>query len=243
MINDKDYQRSLKEFWEVWSPREPIIQLGESSNPSESLLNKIASVQRPEFQGDMEDVVEVDMNEQAVTRATDPKPVLATFGLGSCVALVGYEPSAKVGFLTHYSASTEVAGSFPTLLATLYRAGLSHEAPTRFEVRLVGGWEGDSDKLMSELETRVMFGTSFNMQIVERDTGYVEQGRSIALDTRSGELFSYDPLKKPGRRSLSEFDKLRMLIERPADLVYEPKHYLKVPPPIPLSLPQWERIF
>lgn len=220
MTDTSDPLKAFKEFMKSW-------------NFSEPLPNNIAGVQRPEFQGDMEDVVEVGMNEQAVTQATDSKPVLATFGLAPCVALVGYEPSAKVGFLTHYSASTEVAGSFPELLATLYRARLSHEAPTRFEVRLVGGWKGDSDRLISELETRVMFGTSFNMQIAERDTGYVENGRSIALDTRSGELFSYDPLKKQGRRSLSEFDKLRMLIKRPADLVYEPKHYLKVPPPTP----------
>lgn len=188
----------------------------------DSLIAEKDGVQRPEFSGDMDGVVDVSMNQQAVTRATDAKPVLATFGLGPCVALVGYEPSAKVGFLTHYSASTEVAQSFPNLLATLYRIGLSHEAPTRFDVRLVGGWD-NADKLIGELKTRVRHGTSFNMKILEEDTGYVADGRSVALDTRTGELFSYNPQKNPNTKIPNELEQMQMLIPRPADLVYEPR--------------------
>ncbi len=191
-------------------------------NSLDSSVLKKNGVQRPEFLGDMGDVVEVSMNQQAVTRATDAKPVLATFGLGPCVALVGYEPSAKVGFLTHYSASTEVAGSFPNLLAILYRIGLSHETPTRFEVRLVGGWEKE-DGLIRELKTRVRHGTSFNMKIVEEDTGCVDDGRSVALDTRTGELFSYNPMNNPNTKMPDELEQMRMSIPRPADLVYNPR--------------------
>jgi len=189
----------------------------------DSLVAEKNGVQRPEFSGNMDGVVDVSMNQQAVTRATDEKPVLATFGLGPCVALVGYEPSAKVGFLTHYSAGTEVDGSFPNLLATLYRIGLSHDSPTRFDVRLIGGWEGDVDKLIGELKTRVRHGTSFKMEIVEEDTGYVADGRSVALDTRTGELFSYNPKKNPNTKIPNELERMQMLIPRPADLVYEPK--------------------
>lgn len=179
-------------------------------------------VQRPEYTGSIGDVVEVDMNQQGVTRATDSKPVLATFGLGPCVSLVGYEPLAKVGFLTHYTSLTKVNDSFSELLWIFYKIGLSHDAPTRFEVRLVGGWEGSLDKLIGELKTRVRYGTMFNMEIVEEDTGYVGGGRSVALDTRTGELFSYDPMKNPDKKIPTELEMMRMLIPRPADLVYEP---------------------
>ncbi|MDP3639732.1 MAG: hypothetical protein Q8R53_00830 [Nanoarchaeota archaeon] len=188
----------------------------------DSLVTEKNGVQRPEFSGNMDDVVDVSMNQQAVTRATDAKPVLATFGLGPCVSLVGYEPSEKVGFLTHYSASTEVNNSFPNLLATLYRIGLSHDGPTRFEVRLVGGWERE-DKLIQELKTRVRHGTMFNMEIVEEDTGYVEEGRSVALDTRTGELFSYSPKNNPHTKIPDELEIMEMLIPCPADLVYSPR--------------------
>ncbi len=105
---------------------------------------------RPEFLGDITDVVEVYMNQQAVTRATDVKPILATFGLGTCVSLVGYEPNQRVGFLTHYTSLTEIDDSFPDLLWALYKLGLSHEAPTRFEVRLVGGWKKE-DKYINKV--------------------------------------------------------------------------------------------
>jgi len=54
---------------------------------------------RPPYQGNYTEVVEVFQREFGVTRGDDPKPVLATYGLGPCVAMVGWSPEHKVGFL------------------------------------------------------------------------------------------------------------------------------------------------
>lgn len=189
------------------------------------LINNIEErgTQRPKYSGNINDVVEVGMNQQGVTRASDNKPVLATLGLGPCVSLVGYEPNHRVGFLTHYTALTKVSDSFSGLLIVLYQLGLTDSAPTKFDVRLIGGWERE-DELIRELRIKVMYGAFFNMKIVEEDTGYVGDGsRSVALDTRTGKLFSYEPAWNPNRKRLDELEERRMLIRREADLVYQPK--------------------
>ena len=177
---------------------------------------------RPELSGDMAGVVEVRQKEQAVTRATDSKPILATFGLAACVSLVGYEERDRVGFLTHYDASTDLGESFTDILIALYKNGLTHNRPNRFDVRIVTGWGYDSDaRIIDQLRTRVNGGTFFSMRVVEEDTDYEPQGKSIALDTRTGELFSYDAAKNPHTKDLTELERLRIVIPRKADMVYD----------------------
>ena len=46
-------------------------------------------------------VVEAFMQEGVITHCEDPMPYAATFGLSSCVAIVGWSPELKLGFVTH----------------------------------------------------------------------------------------------------------------------------------------------
>lgn len=179
--------------------------------------------QRPTYQGNMDEVVSVSMNQQAVTRATASKTVLTTHGLGPCVSLVGYEPSAKVGFLTHYSSVTNVDQAFPNLLYQLYQTGLTHEEPNKFEVRIIGGWD-PLDSLINKLRARLSGGTLFNMEIVGEEIGDLGngRGRNVALDTRTGELFSYDPKLNPNDEGPSELECMQMLLPLPTGMVYTP---------------------
>ena len=200
-----DFDRIMEEFARYWG--------------------KTVGVKRPDYAGNMADVVEIGQREQGVTRATDPKPVLATFGIGPCVSLVGYSGERQTGFLTHYDGTIGLRHSFSELFFNLYRLG--HVDGDRFDVRLVGEHEGTSDGIMSGLKTAIQHGSCFNMQLVEEDTGYIEGSRDIALDTRTGETFAYDPGKNPYRKQLSDLElKLMCLrISHPGEVefVYRPE--------------------
>lgn len=78
-------------------------------------------------------------------------------------------------------------------------------------------------QLVEEIRTRVHHGTFFNMRIVEEDIKYTGNIKNIALDTRTGNTFSYNPQKNSHTRPLSELDMLQKLIPREADLIYKPK--------------------
>lgn len=105
---------------------------------------------------------------------------------------------------------------------------MGHVDKDRFEVRLIsGGWQV-SEQLLSSLKTAIRHGTSFNMQLVEEDTSIsMESSRSVALDTRSGEVFGYDPAKNSDRKQLSDLEfqlrSLRIGIPSQAELVYAPQ--------------------
>ncbi len=178
---------------------------------------KFGAVQRPLFEGTIDEVVEVAMREQAVTKATDDKPVLATYGIGPCIALVGYDPVNKIGFLTHYTNATELKHSFTSLLCALNRAGCNYG----FDVRIVCNDSFSSEKEIDLLRNLVEHRNLHGMRMVEEDlepSG--EISKSIALDTRTGEVFSYNPLEDPDREPYAELDGLRMLAPGSARMVY-----------------------
>ena len=157
------------------------------------------SIKRIEYNKEMEVVAEVFQKQQAVTRANCNKPVLATFGIGPCISIVGYEPISMIGFLTHYDSLTEIKESFTNLLIALYKAGAKEE--NEFQVRLVSNFNSINKADLELIKILLKHGTAFKMKLIEEDTRPSETDlcKSIALDTRSGEVYSYDPSKNPFR--------------------------------------------
>src|SRR2546421_135298 len=90
----------------------------------------------------------VNISDAQVT--ADPRAVIATYSLGSCIAVALYDPQAKVGGMLHYQLPTSSldparAGMKPamfadtgmkSLLAALKACG-AH--PKRLKVKLAGG--------------------------------------------------------------------------------------------------------
>ena len=143
---------------------------------------------RIQYSGNYEKVTEVLMREFAITHSEDIKPVLATYGLGPCVALVGWSQEHKIGFITHYDALTDLPGSYGSLLYHLSKQleGDSSE----FDVRIIGGLTGFSESLIDFLKPRLSIREDMEMKVVEEETlGYDENGRDILLDTRTGKVF------------------------------------------------------
>ncbi|MGE3961709.1 MAG: chemotaxis protein CheD [Dehalococcoidia bacterium] len=143
------------------------------------------------------------LGEWAVSAA--PGSVLTCLGLGSCVALVAYDASAKVGGMAHMVLPDSVAGrvsetspakfvdlAVPLLLAEMERAGAQR---TRMQVQLVGG--------ASMLEVP---GRTNTMQIGERNAAAARKalaaerlpvkqehlggtrGRTVRLDVGTGRI-------------------------------------------------------
>lgn len=79
-----DWPKVIDQFLTNVKPNDPLSSLVLETSPK-----------RPDYDKNMADVIEVGQREYAVTHAIDPKPVLATFGVGPCVALVGYSQEQR----------------------------------------------------------------------------------------------------------------------------------------------------
>lgn len=178
---------------------------------------------RPPYQGSYEEMAEVSQREFGVTRGDDSKPVLATYGLGPCVSMVGWSPEHKVGFLTHYDGLAELPGSFGSLLYRISQQ-LEGEA-SEFDVKIIGGQTGQSEQIIDFLKARLNMRKDIQMKLTEEETGGYTNNRSIALDTRTGEVFSYDPKLNPHRREITDLDAMMLTtgFKSSARLAYAPE--------------------
>ncbi len=169
-----------------------------------------------------EEVIEILQREFGVTRGDDSKPVLATYGLGLCVALVGWSPTYKIGFLAHYDANTDLSTSFGHLLYVISKQLEGKES--EFYVRIFGGKEHASEQIIDFLKARLNIRKDILMKLIEEETDSYRNNTSIALDTRTGKLFSYNPIFNPYRREITKLDMFGLIAEKtPARLVYAPK--------------------
>jgi hypothetical protein len=176
---------------------------------------------RPQYHGSYDELTEVLQREFGITNGDDSKPILATYGLGPCVSMIGWSPKHKVGFLTHYDSMTKLSDSFSTLF---YRISQQLEKKaSEFDVRIVGGETNQSEQIIDFLKSRLNMRKDIKMRLIEEDTGGCMNPRSIALDTRTGETFSYNPNLNPYMRKITELDIMKLRIESPAKLVYVPK--------------------
>jgi hypothetical protein len=65
------------------------------------LSTQLPKVHLPLFQGDFKEVVELRQTEFAITHFKSEKPVLATWHLVSCYAIVGFSKDFGIGFMCH----------------------------------------------------------------------------------------------------------------------------------------------
>jgi len=139
-------------------------------------------------------VVEAFMQEGVITHSEDPMPYAATFGLGSCVAIVGWSPELKLGFVTHLDNS-----KYLEKLGNLYYH-VNKFAPNEnivMHIYLVGGQKGISDSLIQDIRYNLIkWNYSWKSNNIEfkliREFLNENNPSSICLDTRNGKLYLYD---------------------------------------------------
>lgn len=76
---------------------EKILTL--SSEPITN-LNEVPS-------NDMKLVQEISQREGVFSTSESKNPILATYGIGPCVSVIGYSKDLKRGFVTHYDSQTD----------------------------------------------------------------------------------------------------------------------------------------
>lgn len=137
------------------------------------------------YNGSIDDVLVVQMHEWGITDASKAKPVIATDCVNTCMAIAGYEPNKKEGFLVHFA---EISDAINTLRAI--EQGLGSE--NRYLLRIIGGT--DKEQKSREEEIIGIFENSkiLNGKFIGKDMyGGDDSVRSIALDTKDGKVYTF----------------------------------------------------
>jgi chemotaxis protein CheD len=150
----------------------------------------------PEPASDRGDTVYVGVSEYVV--ASDGETLIA-YGIGSCVAIVLYDPESGVGGLAHAvlpdrdRGEGEATGKFVDAAADALLREMAERGATigRVEARLAGGSEMiDFEELETDIgEENVAAArerlAAFDVPVVATDTGG-DYGRTVEFDTSDG---------------------------------------------------------
>jgi hypothetical protein len=121
-------------------------------------------------------------HEIGLTRDTDAHPILASFGAKPCVIMAAYNPETHSGLLCHIDSLTT--------LSSLDRHidKIKGNGTTPIEIHLVGG-EMSSKKMVIALLAKIddMPGLTIKSSNL---IGNPQDSKSLAIDTRSGEIFT-----------------------------------------------------
>ncbi|MBR9681725.1 MAG: hypothetical protein GOV00_02915 [Candidatus Altiarchaeota archaeon] len=173
---------------------------------------------RPRLQKDFDKLVDVFMGKWAITNAEDEKPILATFGAGPCLAVAGYLPEKKAGFVAHYSLPNTVLESNLLFELSKYQQG---DETLYVEIHMTG--EDCNKETVDAFKKYMTWRKDIVMEIVEEHTSGGDS--SIALDTRTGETFSYSSLDNPHYQEHTKLDELKALLGMGgAELAYASKN-------------------
>jgi len=142
----------------------------------------------PQYSDTHDLVTIVSQGEQGITDSTDKKPVLATFGIGPCISIVGYDSTKRAGFLTHYDSCVDLEASLASVFESLPR-----DQQFEFDISIIGG-DGSSVNIYRAIKSKLETQSNPNVKLnVSEEDVFSNESKSIALDTRTGQKFVYDP--------------------------------------------------
>ena len=174
---------------------------------------------------DGDKIAEAFMSELAITRADDPRPIVATYGCGPCVAVGGYDPTNKIAFVVHFTNEREVSKYGDLIFCNIVRLT---KKPIRspIQIHLRGGFKGISESTIKAIKVWVK-QNDLPMEIVSEDVlGGGVEAKSLSIDSRTGEVSEYDVKANDKARSFSELDaELAMMsaYDPKITLAYAPK--------------------
>ncbi len=165
---------------------------------NQEILSTVPSTTKPspihndnrEYSLDNPSAIEVFQHEYAITRATDRRPILQSFGAGPCVIVTLYDSVNKIGSIAHVDGTTDIYNSFDQTFAELNLLRRKNNSP--IEARIMGGAKGLSEKIVYAIQDRL---AEQGVSIVERDfLHYSINGgsASIQLDTKTGKVTNYN---------------------------------------------------
>jgi hypothetical protein len=208
-----------KNTYEVWEPK--ITRERSSSGnlhikfvcatevPYRELYSKVNKPSLPKLPSEYylkNEVAEALQSEAVFTIESDPKPILAAYRCGPCVALAGWEPKNKAGFLVHFASAGEVE-QFKDVFTDHFNELITDPSTQPIQLHARGGQKSLSEAIINAITDWVQTkDNKFSMIIASAailKTG-LGDSENLALDTRSGNIYSYSPLKNPTRRSITK---------------------------------------
>jgi len=155
-----------------------------------------------------DEIAEALQSEAAFTIATDKKPIVATYGASSCVALGGYDATNKIAFVVHFSNAGEVRESGGLIFYNISKLAKEKiEKPIQLHLR--GGIEGQSEATVEAIQLWMKQGYDLPMEIASKDILVSRMsfgGKSLSIDSRNGEVAEYDPMANPRSRDMSKLN-------------------------------------
>ena len=153
--------------------------------------NDIADSLRPEYQGDYSLLNLVNGGEATISTSESQRPVIGSGGMGPCVAMAGYDPNQRIGFVSHNGVGDYVGCLHNQVLEELRKKSKSE---LEMDIYIIGGMMG-SRELTSRL--RNIARENFNPRIINEDlalnvSDWTYLGKSFLLDVRDGEVYSID---------------------------------------------------
>jgi hypothetical protein len=174
-----------------------------------------------------EEIAETLQAEASFTIATDKKPIVATYGCGPCVALGGYDATNKIAFIVHFSNAGEVRKSGGLIFYNIAKL-VKEKITTPIQLHLRGGIEGQSEPIIEAIKIWMKQRKDLPMEIASEDIldSGMGFGKSLSVDSRTGEVSEYDPMSNPKSRGMSDLDAMSALMsafEPQIKLAYSPK--------------------
>lgn len=173
---------------------------------------------------DGDKIAEALLSELAITTADDARPIVATYGCGPCVAVGGYDSTNKIAFVVHFTGAGEVIDPRGLVFSNILKlVKTSISSPIQLHLR--GGYKGQSEATVEAIKVWMRQREDLPMEIASADilTSSIRGiGKSLSIDSRTGEVSEYNPMSNAKRRDFSGLDAIIAL--RPKiTLAYSPK--------------------
>ncbi|CDZ81598.1 hypothetical protein BN1013_02134 [Candidatus Rubidus massiliensis] len=149
------------------------------------------STSRRKFSG--EEIAETLQKEASFTIATDKKPIVATFGCASCVALGGYDATNKIAFIVHFYNAVEVTESSGLIFSNIEKL-VKEKITAPIQLHLRGGIKGMSEPIIEAIKNWMWQREDLPMEIASEDILGSFDGKSLSIDSRTGEVSDYNPM-------------------------------------------------
>ncbi|MBU6384059.1 MAG: hypothetical protein KGQ49_00185 [Verrucomicrobia bacterium] len=173
-------------------------------------------VSAAELDGDK--IAEALQSELVITTANNAKPIVATYGCGSCVAVGGWDPTNKIAFVVQFANTSEVIESGGLIFAGILELA---KKPIRspIQLHLRGGLKGQSEDIVAAITLWMRMREDLPMKIVSDNilTSSMDKcGQSLLIDSRSGQVSKYSPMEdaKCRRDLVSECGIVRETMKR-----------------------------
>jgi hypothetical protein len=168
-----------------------------------------------------------------ITKSTSDKPFISTFGMISCIGLVGYSTKYKLAFIAQIDNLTMIHDkNMGNIYYNIKQAIGENPDGIEIEVQLFGGFQTYRqefvDYIYSQIDRYNRFHKnlecSVKINITKNNIGTYNNSSNICIDTNNGKLYKFDA--KKGKINKIEFEANIMNIH--SNMFYsEPKLFIK----------------